>query len=127
MLPRLLFPLLWLLSLSGLVACGAPAAGDDCSTQAYFCGDPSTALECRDGTWTALPCRGPGGCADSAGAITCDVSAAVAGDACAASSDGRGVCAQGGTALLECRQGAFVQTASCSRCSEDAGRLVCEP
>lgn len=110
-----------------LVACGAPMGGDDCRSAGYLCQDRENALECRDGTWTELPCRGPNGCAKAGDGISCDTSAAIEGDACAASAEGRGLCAENGRALLECRRGAFVKTASCSSCAESAGRLVCNP
>jgi len=109
----------------GLAACGAPMAGDGCNSQGYLCQDASTALECREGVWTGLPCRGPEGCAHLSIGVTCDTSASMEGDACAASAEARGICTQDGSALLECRRGTFVKTRSCRSCVEESGQLVC--
>ena len=117
-------PALLILAVAG---CGGISEGQDCDTGGYACEDGSSALECREGTWTRLPCRGPSGCSEDGSAVTCDTSAALEGDACGLSAAGRGLCAEGGTALLECRKGFFVKTASCSSCSVQSGQVICTP
>jgi hypothetical protein len=120
------FALLPLLASLVLPACG-PSAGDDCEGGGYVCSDETQALECRDGTWRALPCKGPLGCSDLDDSIRCDMSANTAGDACALSAEGRGLCTADGKALLECRMGVLVQVRECSACSTSSTRVICEP
>jgi hypothetical protein len=109
-----------------LAACG-PSAGSSCRGGGYVCSDEKEALECRSGTWRALPCKGPLGCVELEGSIRCDMSGNVAGDACALSSEGRGLCSASGTALLECRMGVLVEIRQCSTCSMSNTRVICEP
>ncbi|MGA9522273.1 MAG: hypothetical protein WBV82_12455, partial [Myxococcaceae bacterium] len=73
----------------------------------------------RDGTWTALPCRGPGGCVANT-VVECDMSRNLEGDLCALtapSNEGKGICTADGKATLQCRQGTLVKTNDCSSCS----------
>lgn len=106
-------------------ACGGTNPGDSCNTTGYLCDSKTTALECRLGTWTELPCRGPAGCTDSGGKVDCDMSLNQAGDACAASTEGKGLCEASGTATLECRQGTLVKTNDCSSCTTSGDQVVC--
>jgi hypothetical protein len=110
-----------------VAACGEPSAGDRCDNGGYVCQDDANALECRDGTWRALPCRGPGGCEESGRTVDCDVSQNLAGDACAESSEGYSICAADGRAVLECRTGTFQQTHTCSNCYPSDPILICDP
>jgi len=112
-----------------LLACGGtvPKPGDACSRKGYYCKDATTALECRDERIVELPCRGPEGCRDSGGQIQCDMSANLEGDLCATSSDGQALCTQNGTVVLECRQGAFSKTNTCSSCTVQDNQVVCSP
>jgi hypothetical protein len=70
-----------------------PVAGGACKPSdhgAVVCPAPDSALECRDGTWTAVPCRGPGGCRAStqtdprgpSQTASCDDSIAKEGEPC---------------------------------------------
>jgi len=123
---HLLGPLLLLASLPLASACSGPRAGDSCNQSGFLCLDEATALECRAGTWTALPCRGPGGCSrqtredpetqQPVDVITCDMTANQEGDACASSAEGKGFCAEGGKAVYECRRGTIVRTLTCTTC-----------
>jgi hypothetical protein len=110
-----------------LSACGGAAAGESCSGTGFLCDSKSTALECRQDTrkWTALPCRGPAGCAVSNDKVTCDQSLDQEGDACAAKDEASGICAHAGTALLVCRDGKFVKTQDCTTCTADSSGLHC--
>lgn len=110
-----------------LVACGGAKAGDSCDKTGFLCQDTTTALECRVGKWTALPCRGTGGCTKAGDTIKCDMSANNAGDACASTAEGKGICTTSGTATLECRQGTLVQTNVCSTCTTSGDQIYCQP
>jgi hypothetical protein len=118
-----LLPLLGFLFLSG---CGGPDAGDSCNVSGYICRDEQAALECRQSQWRALPCRGGLGCQESSGTIRCDTSANVAGDNCALSAEGRGLCRADGLAVLECRMGVLVETEACLSCSQSGPQIVCQ-
>jgi hypothetical protein len=118
-----LLPLVGFLVLAG---CGGPGAGDSCNSSGYICHDKQEALECRQGQWRALPCRGGLGCQESSGTIRCDTSANVAGDACALSAEGRGLCRGDGLAVLECRMGVLVETEACSTCTQSGSQIVCQ-
>lgn len=118
-----------LLSLVGclfLAGCGGPDAGDSCNSSGYVCSSEAEALECRQGAWRALPCRGALGCQEVDGSIRCDTSANAAGDNCALSAEGRGLCSADGLALLECRMGVLVETQTCSACSQTGSQVVCQ-
>lgn len=109
-----------------LSACGINA-GDSCEGSGFVCSSETEALECRDKVWRTLPCRGPGGCAESGNAITCDMKGNVGGDACAASAEGKGLCTADGKAILECRMGTLVQTKTCSVCTMSSTQVTCQP
>ncbi|WP_224362253.1 hypothetical protein [Hyalangium versicolor] len=119
-----LLPLVGFFFLSG---CGGPDVGDSCETTGYVCLDEKQALECRQGVWRALPCRGALGCLESSDSIRCDTSANVAGDNCANSAEGRGLCRADGLAVVECRMGVLVETESCQACTQDGTQIVCQP
>lgn len=118
-----LFPLVGLLLLPG---CGGADAGDSCEGSGYICSSEKQALECRQSQWRALPCRGALGCQEATGSIKCDTSANVAGDNCALSAEGRGLCRTDGKAVLECRMGVLVETEMCVSCSESGTQIVCQ-
>lgn len=108
-----------------LSACGVKA-GDTCEGGGYLCSSEKEALECRSNVWRTLPCRGPSGCSEAGGTIQCDLTGSVAGDACAASAEGRGLCTADGKAVLECRMGELVEVKTCRVCSMTETRVVCE-
>ncbi|QSQ26969.1 hypothetical protein JY651_19515 [Pyxidicoccus parkwayensis] len=106
--------------------CGQKA-GDSCEGSGFICQEDVLALECRSGTWREVPCRGPLGCRESADAVRCDTSNNQAGDACASSAEGKGVCRRDGLAVLECREGVLVETATCSSCTVQGDQVTCQP
>lgn len=108
-------------------ACGSPKAGDKCSTTGFLCADPTTALECKVGAWVALPCRGTNGCKRATDVVTCDMSGNNAGDLCASTAEGKGLCTKDGTGTLECRDGALVKTNTCRTCSVSGDQVICQP
>lgn len=122
--PLVLLPLL--LGSLLLPACGAKA-GDACKGSVYTCASEKEALECQDSVWRTLPCRGPGGCNESGSKVVCDLVGDVAGDACASSVEGQGLCAPSGKAVLECRQGTLVMTRTCSTCTTSSTQVTCQP
>jgi hypothetical protein len=121
-------PVLFSLMIGSLLlsACGVKA-GDSCSGGGYTCASETEALECRDKEWRTLQCRGASGCSEAEGTINCDMMGNVAGDACAASAEGRGLCTADGKAVLECRMGVLVQVKTCGTCAMDSTRVICQP
>jgi hypothetical protein len=109
-----------------LPACG-PTAGDDCKGRGYLCSSEEEALECRNGVWRALPCKGSLGCSELNDSVRCDMSGNVGDDACALSAEGRGLCASDGRTLLECRMGVLVEVRQCSACTMSNTQVVCQP
>jgi hypothetical protein len=120
---RVLLPLLGSLLVS---ACGS-SAGEPCKGSTYTCASETEALECRDSVWRAVPCRGPSGCEGLAGTVRCDIRRNVAGDGCAVSAEGRGLCTADGKAVLECRMGTLVQVKTCGACSVAGDVVTCAP
>ncbi len=118
-----LLPLLGILLLPG---CGGPDVGDTCESSGYVCSSEAEALECRQTRWRAIPCRGPLGCQEVSGSIRCDTSTNEAGDNCALSAEGRGLCRADGRAVLECRMGVLVETEVCLSCSQTGSQVVCQ-
>lgn len=121
-----------LLALSSIVlalfaaGCGGTAAGDACNKNGFLCASASAALECKGGFWVSLPCRGPTGCTRVADTIKCDMTQNNAGDNCASTAEGKGLCNAIGTATLECRSGVLVQTNTCKTCSVSGDQVVCQ-
>lgn len=115
-----------LLAVLGLVlACGGAHAGGGCAFGSFACEDPHTALECETGTWRAIACKGPDGCADRNGQITCDASLDVAGDPCGLAQDGNAICSSDGGAVLQCRQGQWTEVRTCS-CVSAGTQVACQ-
>ena len=100
-------------------------AGGSCSSFGTFaCEEPHTALECETGTWRAIACKGPSGCAEVDGQITCDPSLDVPGDPCSLAQDGESICASDGGAVLQCRLGVWTRIRTCS-CSIQGSQITC--
>jgi hypothetical protein len=116
-----------------LPACGGAKAGDKCTAAGYLCADATTALECKLGAYVALPCRGSAGCKAIGNLIRCDMSGNAAGDACASSSAGKGLCTSDQQHTLECREDPatsqlhLVQTKDCQTCTVNGDLVVCQP
>lgn len=121
-------PLLLVSIVAALVttACGGAQAGESCDQTGFLCADATSALECRVGKWTTLPCRGPAGCARSGDIIRCDMSGNNENDACASTAEGKGLCTANGTATLECRQGTLVKTNTCTSCTVSGDQVACK-
>lgn len=95
-----------------VVAC-KPKEGGSCRGTAATCTDPTTALVCRSGTYVAVTCRGPGGCAVSGEAVTCDDSTGTAGDTCFGVKPQDYACSSDGKEALHCEDGRFVKYLAC--------------
>jgi len=121
---RLPFALLPLFGSLVLAACGGPAPGDSCSTNGFLCATENSAMECRLGTWRELPCRGPQGCRVEGDTVSCDMSLNREGDACAATTEGAGICESSGFAALQCRQGTLIRT-PCTTCTVSGEQVLC--
>lgn len=107
--------------------CAGVQEGEACNSARFACADVDAALECREGRWVRIPCRGPEGCVSDGEAIRCDLSANQEGDRCPLHAYGQGRCSDAGDALLECRQGQMVKTRDCAACEVSAGLLACTP
>src|SRR4051812_4716920 len=108
------------------VAAPPPKAGDSCTT-GFACEDASRGLECIGAQWVALPCRGPSGCVKSGPTLNCDMTGDLAGDRCASTVEGRGLCTADGKGTLECRQAVLVKTNNCSSCVVMNDQVICSP
>lgn len=110
-----------------LSACGNPKAGDSCTEAGFLCESASSALECKVGKWTSLPCRGPDGCARTGDTVSCDMRGNREGDLCASSAEGKGLCTEDNLGTLECRQGVLLKTNTCRTCAVANGLVTCTP
>ena len=121
----------------GVVTCdvSANAAGDVCSKdddgKASCTATAKERVECAEGKYRVLPCRGAGACKHEDGGVACDTSIAEPGDACDAPPPGRGnhACSVDGKNLLACRNGEFVVEQGCrgpDACAVRGGVPVCD-
>ncbi len=108
-------------------ACGTPAAGETCNTTGFLCESGTSALECKLGTWTSLPCKGTNGCKREGDVVKCDMTGNAENDACASSAEGKGLCTLDLTATLECRDGKLIKTNTCRTCSVSGDLVTCQP
>lgn len=116
------------LAIAVVVAAGCgPRAGAPCFGRSVACESPSAAAECRQETWTEIPCRGLAGCRTNMGQVICDMSLNLAGDACPLSAENEGIRYSAGGGILECHGGALVRTRSCTSCSRSGDIIVCTP
>ena len=78
-------------------------------------GDGSQVLVCKQHTMQRFYlCRGAGGCASSAGKLSCDTSVAKLGDACDKKLEGQAFsCSPDASEILVCKGGAFVHDQTC--------------
>jgi hypothetical protein len=109
------------------VHCDA-AAGDPCLNETSgHCADATNALQCTNGHYRAVPCRGPNGCADDGQQFHCDASQDQVGDACLAASDGKFICTTDGKQELICQSGTWQVSKACaSGCSVQSGKVLCK-
>ncbi|MFT3709296.1 MAG: hypothetical protein QM817_16780 [Archangium sp.] len=112
---------------SFLTACGSPMAGTTCNTTGFLCESAASALECRVGTWTSLPCKGPNGCKREGDVVKCDMTGNAENDNCASSAEGKGLCTSDGQGTLECRDGKLVKTNTCRTCMVSGDLVTCQP
>lgn len=107
--------------------CGSPASGDSCNATGFLCESIASALECRLGVWTSLPCKGGNGCKREGDIVKCDMTGNAENDACASSAEGKGLCTADGQGTLECRDGKLVKTNTCRSCSVSGDFVTCQP
>src|SRR5690348_17282826 len=105
------------------VACKkTPEAGDTCGQfLSAQCKDDHTELECEDGHYIEVPCRGAKGCDINNDLIRCDVSDNQNGDRCArpdkigssrlmiGGDEGTGECSSDRKAIVLCHDGSYVR------------------
>ena len=93
----------------------SPKPGKSCGEgDKPVCLDPSTALECKGGTWQAAPCLGPDGCKSDESKIACDVTLAKTGDTCREKDDKRYSCTGDKKTQLRCKNSKWAVTAQCT-------------
>lgn len=108
-------PLLTLVSCLLLGACGPPNPGDSCKNDLELtCFGYYSALECRGGTWTKIPCFGFYGCSKFTGRTLCDISGNRVGELCPSYLTGPVGCA--GDGLVVCMDGMLVQMTCTNGC-----------
>jgi len=110
-------------------ACSAtPEAGDDCSPEgAIACESTSQALFCQGGKLVAVPCRGAAGCITNNERGTCDLTRALAGDACPSAVANQGQCdANNANRLLRCTSGTWTAEV-CNGCAVQGSSIYCQP
>ncbi len=101
-------PLAWALAsaaLAGALLLGACRArsGSTCISEGEAsCDGSDRMLVCVDGTWSAVACAGPKGCAATGRFIDCDDSLARAGDPCGADGAESAACSTDGKTLMRC-------------------------
>jgi hypothetical protein len=104
---------------AGRASCDTSIAqqGDGCRDEnSKACADDrSQVLICRQHTMQRYYlCRGPNGCASSAGKLSCDTSIAKQGDACDKKLEGQAfACSTDASAVLVCKGGAFALDQTC--------------
>lgn len=127
-------PLLVVVGLT--LGCGKPKAGDKCDEAGKrACVDGKSALYCAAGTWQLDTCKGPRGCAEEKGVVSCDATENADGDPCPAALDGFGACradrksraiCKGGKYLVEpCRgdDGCTMQQGGLSSCDHAGAKI----
>jgi len=84
---------------------------DPCASAGGACSvDRKSLLRCKDGKFVLdSRCRGPEGCSNRDGELTCDMSTAEPGDPCESGS----ACTSDAKSLLTCKDGRFIVTSSC--------------
>jgi len=115
------------MALAFLGACGAHEGGT-CSGSLYHCAAQDEILECRSGTWVAVPCKGPDGCHAVPGGVACDVTGNQEGDGCPTAMEGTGFCR--GTSpqsMFTCRATQVVKLQDCASCLATSTSIVCTP
>lgn len=118
-------------TLVAIAACtGKPSAGDKCKNPGrYVCSDKDTALYCKDGVFTAIPCRGPRGCVGGAESPKCDYDFASEGDACMSPANENYACSLDRAVGLVCKDGKFVRWRACKgphSCVVHPDRIECD-
>jgi len=107
--------LLSVVSCLALAACGPPSPGDSCKNDLELtCFSSFSALECRAGKWTKIPCLGQGGCFRTSGSALCDISFNHVGDLCPRILTGYGYCSAFDK-VVACTDG-VLQELSCPNC-----------
>lgn len=105
-----------LLLLCGASACG-PKLGARCHEESSVCQDTHAALECREGAWVAIPCRGQNGCKRQGNIVSCDMMGNQLGDLCASTAEGKALCTADGMGTLRCISGQLRAESACASCS----------
>lgn len=82
--------------------------GDKCENGTRACVDAQNGLYCAAGAYQADTCRGPRGCAEDKGIVTCDITGNNDGDACPAALDGFSVCRADRKTRATCKGGKYV-------------------
>lgn len=103
---------------------GGPCADTD-RDRGRCAGKTKGMLKCRNGKLVAEPCRGPAGCVDTEVGARCDQDYAMEGDYCGPAQDNNHACEAGGTRMLVCKAGKYIEKSRCDRCDVELHRVVC--
>lgn len=112
-----------------------PGPGNACTTGQAVCQDDGSGLECINGKYVDMPCKGPAKCSMGAGhVISCDQSVADGeGEICASANEGLTVCGNAGVpdagpgAYVTCTKGIF-KGGTCGpgqSCRSSGGIVTC--
>lgn len=85
-----------------------PKVGDKCENGMRACVDAVSGLYCAAGAYQQDTCRGPKGCAEDKGIVSCDITANNDGDPCPAALDGYSVCRADRKTRAMCKGGKYV-------------------
>jgi hypothetical protein len=98
-----------LLLLVPLVSCRrTPKVGDACEPGARACIDQVQGLYCAKGVYELDTCKGPNGCREEKGIVSCDLTRNASGDPCPAALDGFSVCREDRKTRALCKGGKYV-------------------
>jgi hypothetical protein len=115
------------LAFLGGAGCGAQEGGA-CSGDVFHCAAQDRILECREGRWVGIPCRGPDGCRAIPGGLACDISGNQEGDGCPTPLEGTGFCR--GTSpqsMFSCHAQQVSKLQDCQSCVTTSTSIVCTP
>jgi hypothetical protein len=102
-----------------------PRAGGECGgDNATACENATTALECRSGTFAAIPCRGSSGC----GLLFCDNTSGIRpGDLCFQIQEGGGACSDDAGVRFLCQSGGWIGQQCPGGCVVNDAGVACTP
>ncbi|HSQ64155.1 MAG TPA: hypothetical protein VLM85_13105 [Polyangiaceae bacterium] len=99
------------LAVAALAAC-KPSVGGSCTENAHVCNTPTSRMACSGGHYVEETCKGPNGCKEVNGNVTCDSSHGDVGDPCASAN--QYVCSTDNKLRLRCDDNKLVFISRCA-------------